>query len=327
MIQVYEKTVDLLRKSRSILVASHIDPDGDAVGSELALQSVLKRLGKTVRVLAEDGVPASYAFLEGAGEVSTSPGEPCDVAVVVDSGTLERTGWVADVVRRCPVIVNIDHHKSNDNFGNINLVETSAAAAGEIVYKLLRALGVELTKGEAEALYVAMMTDSGCFRFPCTTSETLRIAAHLMEIGVAPYHVSSEIYWRKSLASVKILGSALSSIEVTPDGKIATMDVTRDMYRSSGATSSDTEGFANYPRSIDGVAVGVLLREADDGLVRVSLRAAEGYDVDEVAKAFGGGGHSTAAGFRIQGDVPSVKDEVRRGIISHLKKRQSPEGC
>jgi phosphoesterase RecJ-like protein len=325
MTEAYKKTADLIRNSSTFVITSHIDPDGDAVGCILAICSVLKRLGKTAKVVCEDPVPPSYTFLEGADQVVSSPdgaaGVAAEVAMVVDAATLERTGWAAEVVGRCKTVVNIDHHRSNGYFGDHNIVEKAAGACGEIVFRLLQAMGIDLAMNEAEALYVAILSDTGCFRFPTTSAETLKIAAHLLEVGVKPYHVASRIYWQKSLPSLKILGDALSSIEVTDGGSVATMEITQAMYRTSGASGVDTEGFANYPRSIDGVAVGVLLRETDSGHFRVSLRAAEGYDVDVVARAFGGGGHATAAGFRIEGDLEDVKARIRQEIGASLRKR------
>jgi phosphoesterase RecJ-like protein len=325
MAAAYKKTVDIVRTSQSFLVTSHIDPDGDAVGCELAILSVLSRLGKNATGLLEDPVPPSYVFLEGAAGIVTSSAAvgqgPWDAAIVVDSATLERTGWVADAVKTCGAIINIDHHGSNTYFGTENVVETEVGACGEIVYRVIGELGAGLETAEAEALYVAILSDTGCFRFPSTTGSTLKIAAHLLDLGVKPYHAASEVYWRKSLPSLKILGEALRSMEVTDDGMIATMEVTRAMYRDSGATGVDAEGFANYPRSINGVAVGALLRETDEGHFRVSLRAAEGYDVDAIAKVFGGGGHTAAAGFRIDGDLESIKARVRGEISSRLASR------
>jgi phosphoesterase RecJ-like protein len=320
--EAYRKTVDLLRGSSTFLVTSHTDPDGDAVGCILSISSILKRLGKQCNVICEDAVPPSFTFLQGADQVITAPDDPravpCDVAIVVDAATLDRVGWAGGLAARCKTVVNIDHHRSNEFFGGINIVEMEAGACGEIVYRVIRDLGATLEVPEAEALYAAILSDTGCFRFPNTTADTLRIAAHLMEVGVKPYQVSTRIYWEKSLASLKILGDALSSIEVTEPGRVATMEVTQAMYLSSGATGSDTDGFANYPRSIDGVAVGVLIRETEKGCYRVSLRAAEGYDVDKVARVFGGGGHAAAAGFRIEGDLEGIKARIRDEIGAHL---------
>lgn len=328
MSAAYKKAVDIVKASRSLLVTSHVDPDGDAVGCELAILSVLGRLGKTAVGMFEDAVPPSYRFLGGAASIITSRAAagqgPWDAAIVVDSATLERTGWVADAVTTCGAILNIDHHRSNTYFGTENLVEVDAGACGEIVYRFIAELGAGLTTAEAQALYVAVLSDTGCFRFPSTTASTLRIAAHLLDLGVEPYHAASEVYWRKSVASLKILGDALRSMEVSDAGLVATMEITRAMYRDSGATGVDTEGFANYPRSINGVAVGVLLRETEEGRFRVSLRGAEGYDVDAIAKVFGGGGHTAAAGFQIDGDLESVKARLRREISSRLPSGPEP---
>ena len=321
MIAAYKATIDLIRNSQSFLVTTHTEPDGDAVGCILAFASVLRRLGKTVDTVCADPVPPSYCFLEGSSDIVTEPGAAAgrawDVALVLDAAALDRTGWVAEVAARCGTVVNIDHHRSNAYFGDENVVEM-AGACGELVYEVLSELGASLVTAEAEALYVAILSDTGCFRFPTTTSRTLGIAAHLLDLGVRPYHAASQVYWQKSLPSLKILGDALCTIEVSHDGKIAIMEITQDMYREAGACGVDTEGFANYPRSIEGVAVGVLLRETERGRFRVSLRAAEGYDVDAIAKVFGGGGHVTAAGFRIDGDLGAIKARIRSEIAARL---------
>ena len=322
MTATHKATIDLVRNSGSFLVTTHTEPDGDAVGCILAFASVLRRLGKNVDIICADPVPPSYRFLEGASDVvaeqGAAAGRTWDVALVLDAAALDRTGWVAGIAARCGNIINVDHHRSNVFFGTQNVVEAGAGACGELVYGLLIELGEPLLRAEAEALYVAILSDTGCFRFPTTSSRTLKIAGHLLDLGVKPYHAASQVYWQKSLPSLKILGDALCTIELSHDGKIAIMEITQDMYREAGATGVDTEGFANYPRSIEGVAVGVLLRETERGLFRVSLRAAEGYDVDAIARVFGGGGHVTAAGFRITGDLETVKARIRREIAARL---------
>jgi phosphoesterase RecJ-like protein len=314
----YQAIADLISASRTFLIASHIDPDGDAIGCTLFMYSVLKRLGKNVKVVYEEPIPDTFAFLEGSSEVIATETAPAEVAIVVDSALLSRIGWVADLVRRCPTIVNIDHHKSNDDFGHHNLVVTDAGACGEVIYGLARAMGVTPTRGEAEALYVALLSDTGCFRFPNTTSATLSVAADLVDLGVDPYHAASEIFWKRSNSGLKLLGSALSTIEVTNGGSIATMEITKRMYEETGATSRDSEGFANYPRSIRGVKVGILIREIDGNRFRVSLRSREQFPIGEVAKSFGGGGHPTAAGCRIEGDLESVKASLRERIAQRV---------
>jgi phosphoesterase RecJ-like protein len=320
----YEAVADLIKRSTSFLITSHIDPDGDSVGCQLAISSFISRLSKFIKVVSEDSIPAAYSFLEGSDRVLTHPTEPCEVAIVVDCSSLDRVGWVEDIVKQCPVVVNIDHHKSNQSFGHHNLVDTKAGACGEIVYSLLQLFDQELERAEAEALYTAILSDTGCFRFPTTTSDTLMIAAGLLRLGVRPSDVASEIFWNRSSEGLRMLGNALSTIEVTNGGKVATMEVTQGMYLETGAASRDTEGFANYPRSISGVEVGILLREVSDQAFRVSLRSNEGFDVDGIAKSFGGGGHATAAGFRIEGSLESIKARVREEIRAKILNRKTP---
>jgi phosphoesterase RecJ-like protein len=320
MKDTYRAIADIVENSDSFLITSHIDPDGDAVGSALAICSILKRLGKGAKVILEDGIPAAFAFLEGTSEVLTSKADPAEVAIVVDAASLDRLGWVEDLVRKCGVIVNIDHHGSNNNFGHHNLVVRGAGACGEVIYRLVEVMGSQPTAAEAEALYVAILSDTGCFRFPNTTSDTHRIAARLLDLGAKPYRTASEIFWKRSPAALRLLGSALSTIEITNGGMIASMEVTRRMFEETGADSRDTEGFANYPRSIRNVQVGILIRETEPGRFRVSLRAREGYSIDEIAKSFGGGGHPTAAGFRTEGDLPRVKERLRSEIHTRVLK-------
>jgi phosphoesterase RecJ-like protein len=319
MEKAYRRIADLIAASRTFIITSHIAPDGDAVGCQIAIYSVLKRLGKSVRVISEDGIPDNFAFLEFSGEVEKADGHGADVAIVVDSAGLDRIGGVADVVAACGRVVNIDHHRSNTCFGDIDLVDTAAGATAEIVYGLLKLLAAPLTAGEAEALFSGIMTDTGCFRFPTTSSRTMRIAAELLDLGAKPYHLASEIFWNKNVEGMRLLSEALATIETTHGGRVATMDITRAMMNRSGADHFDTEGFANYPRLIKGVLVGVLLRELDEGNFRVSLRSKETVDVNEIARAFGGGGHQTAAGFRIKGDLGEVKQMIRREISRHIQ--------
>ncbi len=320
----FRKIADLIAASHTFIVTSHIAPDGDAVGCQLAIYSVLKRLGKSVRVISEDGVPENFAFLEGSVDVEKADGRPADVAVVVDSAGLDRIGGVSGVVADCGRIVNIDHHRSNSLFGDLNLVDTGAGATAEIAYVLLDMVAAPLTRGEAEALFSGIMTDTGCFRFPTTTSRTMRIAAELLDLGADPYRLASEIFWNKNVSGMRLLSKALATIETTAGGKVATMEITKAMMDDSGADHVDTEGFANYPRLIRGVLVGVLLREIEEGLFRVSLRSKESVDVNEIAHAFGGGGHRTAAGFRTRGDLEGVKRKIRDEISRHLLESAPP---
>ena len=318
MEKTYQAIAEVITRAESFLIASHIDPDGDAIGCQLAMLSVLRRLGKVVQVISEEPIPDTFAFLAGSGDVITGDSDAAEVAMIVDAASLDRLGRVEGPARACPVIVNIDHHASNTYFGHHNLVETGAGACGEVIYRLIRAMGLEPTRDEAESLYVAILSDTGCFRFPTTTGDTLRTCADLLDAGVKAYHAASEIFWKRSQAGIRLLGDALSTIEVTNGGSVATMEITQRMCEDSGATYRDTEGFANYPRSIRDVLVGVLIREIGDNLFRVSLRSREGHPISDVAASFGGGGHPTAAGFRIRGDRSEVKARIRDALQEAL---------
>jgi len=324
MEKIYQEIAEVIDGAESFLIASHIDPDGDAIGCQLAMLSILKRLGKKAQVVSQEPLPDTFTFLEGSADVITGGANAAEVAMVVDAASLDRLGSVEAPARACRVIVNIDHHASNTYFGHHNLVETGAGACGEVIYRLIRVMGLDPTRDEAEALYVAILSDTGCFRFPTTTGDTLRTCADLLDAGVKAYHAASEIFWKRSQAGLRLLSDALSTIEVSNGGSVATMEITQRMYDQTGASPRDTEGFANYPRSVRDVLVGVLIREIGDDLYRVSLRSREGNPISDVAASFGGGGHPTAAGFRIRGDRSQVKARIREAIQAALPKADSP---
>lgn len=315
--------LEIINSHSDFIVTSHIDPDGDAVGCALANYLFLKRLGKSCKVILEDGVGDNYRFLKGSSDVLASVDQPAQVAIVLDSASIERIGKVKSVVERCSIKVNIDHHRSNQMFGDYNLVVESAGACAEILYNLIDASGQGISVDEAEALYVGILSDTGCFRFPNTTSQTLRVASELLKVGVKPYRVASEIFWNRSPKGVLLLSNALATLEITNGGEVASMEVTKAMVEAAGADNRDTEGFADYPRSIRNVKVGILFREIDHDLYRVSLRSREGFDVDGIAQSFGGGGHPTAAGFRISGRLDEIKqvlrDQIEERVLKHSR--------
>ncbi|MGQ9602838.1 MAG: DHH family phosphoesterase [bacterium] len=317
----FSVVLDIINRHSDIIVTSHIDPDGDAIGCVLAFHLFLKRLGKSSKALLEDGIDDNYRFLEGSAEVLSSIDHSSGAAIILDSASIERVGRLKSLVEKCQMKINIDHHRSNQMFGDYNLVIADAGACAEIVYRLIEASGRPISRSEAEALYVGILSDTGCFRFPNTTPESLRIASELLKAGVKPYRVASEIFWNRSPRGVLLLSNALSTIEVADGGEVASMVVTREMIEATGADNRDTEGFADYPRSIRNVKVGILLREIGHNLYRVSLRSREGFDVDGIARAFGGGGHPTAAGFRICGELSQLKKALHKEIEEKVLRR------
>lgn len=300
----------------------HIMPDGDTIGSALALSAGLRSLGKSTVVFSADGVPKAYSFLPGAEEIVASAsgsGGPAregssaarfEAAVFLDCTQAERAGGVLEVVGPSTVIVNLDHHITNSGFGHHRWVDPGAAATGEMVYWVLRALGVEIAADVATCLYVAILSDTGRFSYDNTGPGALRVCADLIERGVRPYAIAEELYESKSVASLRLLALALSTLAVSEDGRVAWLEVTRDMLREAGATEDETEGIVNFSRTIKGVKVGLLFRETADGRVRVAFRSRSEVDVSKIALKFGGGGHSTAAGCAVRGTLEEVKKSV-----------------
>ncbi|MHB1126575.1 MAG: DHH family phosphoesterase [Bacillota bacterium] len=303
----------LLENSSRVLVASHIFPDGDAIGSTLALSRALVQLGKQVIAVNGDPVAHMFEFLKGSDKIIL----PCfldevpEVVVIVDCTDRERVGEeLARKLQNATVLVNIDHHISNTLFGNYNLVQPEAAATGEIVYQLLQKMQVKIDTDMATALYAAIATDTGSFRYDSTSAETHRIIACLLEKGV-DLNQSREYLWeRKPLAGLRLLEKVLASLQVTDDGKVAWVTLLKVTADAMGVENEDCEGFIEYPRSVSGVEIGMFFREIEPGLVKVGFRSKRYANVNRLASNFAGGGHLRAAGCTIKGTIDQVVGEV-----------------
>jgi phosphoesterase RecJ-like protein len=292
-----DEVAQVLSGGHAFLLPLHEAPDGDTLGSTLALAICLERTGKSAVVASPDAVPPAYRFLPGSGAVRGwgDVGGGFDAAVFVDCGDMDRAGG-GDVRPRCRVVVNIDHHPTNPRFGDINLVDPGAAAAGEIVAQILDRLGWPVDPAVATCLYVALMTDTGSFRYANTTAAALRLAARLVDAGASPYDIAGAVYENQPPAHIGLVGRALLSLRVSPSGRAAWMRLGREDFAAAGASEDDTEGVVNYARMVRGVEVGFLLREDARGGVRVSLRSRQTVDVGLLAAGLGGGGHPRAAG-------------------------------
>lgn len=292
----------IIRNSQSILVMAHINPDGDSLGCMSALGLSMSRLGKQAALVSPDGLTDIYRFLPGSENIAQSieEGRAFDLCIVVDCENLERLGSASQYLKRCKTIMEIDHHSGGNRNVGVNVIDTGAAATGEIVYALLKELDIPITGEIAECLMTAIITDTGSFRFSNVRPETLRIAADLLEAGTSTGIISQRVFETRSFASVKLLGMALDNLRIMPDGKVAYSFVSRDNISEAGALDSDTEGIVNYTRSIKGVQVGMLFSEAPNNVTRVSFRARDGYDISQIARKFGGGGHKAASGATIE---------------------------
>jgi len=300
--RVPKEVVQQLLKAKQLVIVSHLGPEGDAIGSALALALGLKQLGKRAEVIAKNGVPHRYAFLPGADSVRSCPSFKPDLLVLVDCADIKR----ADLPERLrcgdlPVLV-VDHHPpSHQNPNGWTMwVAPKAAATGEMIAVLLRTLKVTFTREIATCLYAALVADTGVFRFRNTTPRVLRLAAFLLERGVDPQEVVERTVEMRSFAATRLLGRMLSKARLEPERGLCWAVLSHKDFTQTNTTDEDTENFANFLRAVEGVRVAVLFREIEQNHVRVSFRSQEGVDVAAIARKFGGGGHPVAAGCRLR---------------------------
>jgi len=311
------QVADALGTRRHVLLLNHVSPDGDCLGSTLALARALWARGQQATVGSADGVPGMYRFLPGAERVQRDipEGIGVDAVVFMECSTPERAGALAARAAGVPLWINIDHHLSNAGFGDVIYYDASAAAVGELVYPIVRTLTPAIDAGTATCLLCALLTDTGSFRFTSVTPRTLTVAADLVAAGASPSEVYAQVYESRPATALRVMGMALSRLAVSPDGRVAWTVVTQAMLRESGATMEDSEGIVGELRALAGVDVALLFKEEPDG-IHVSLRARGGVRAHAIAEAFGGGGHAAAAGFTGHGPL----DEVIRQTLEVVRR-------
>jgi phosphoesterase RecJ-like protein len=308
----FDDIIEEIRNGNRFMVVSHVSPEADAVGSNLGLVLALREMGKDVVAFLEDPIPALCSFLPGSETVvHTLEGQaPFDCTFAVDCGQIERLGDKFMAFEGKGKLINLDHHATNDNFGDLNVVEPEASAAGEIVYDLLRAADGEITEDVATNLYTAIHTDTGSFRYSSANPGAFRKAGELVGYGAKPWEVAMNIYENYPANRFKALALVLLTLDLSEDGHIASLQVTLDMLDKVGGNRDLVDGFVNYARAIKDVEVGVLFRECGGDVYKISLRSKGRVDVASVAQAFGGGGHKNAAGCAVDGDFKSVSEKV-----------------
>jgi phosphoesterase RecJ-like protein len=312
-----------LRNNHRFLLATHVNPDGDAIGSLGALALVLEGMGKEVVAYCQDQAPGFLRFLPYSDRIAhdVPSSNRFDVAVVLDCGELERIGAAARVVQRMHKIIHIDHHSSGNEFGTLNLVEPARSSTAEILYDVFQAIPVEVSREVAENLYTAILTDTGSFRFANTTPRALAIAGALVEKGVAPNKVAGAVYDCMSPGRLRLLGLSLNTLNTRAEGRLAAIWVTQQMLAETETTAADTDGFVNYPRSVTTSEIAIFFRELDDGRVNVSLRSRGTQNVADFARMYGGGGHQNAAAFRLPGPLPEVMSHVLAKAEEYLARQ------
>jgi phosphoesterase RecJ-like protein len=311
-----DTVIDRLTESQAIFLSTHINPDGDAIGSLIALGLGLQQHGKHIYLYNASPIPAVYRFLPGVQLVQQVLPESSawDTAVVLDCGTLDRIGAAVDFVRGLPQVINIDHHVTNTNFGRYRLVDSTACSSAEIVYRLLKKMAITIDAAIATSIYTGILTDTGSFRFANTNSAAYTICSEMVQAGVDPYTVAQHVYGTYSLGRIKLLNMALDSIEISANGKLSLMTLTQDMFRETDTNPEDVDGMINYAKRIEDVKVAALIMENENGAVQkryhVSLRSDGTVDVAEIAASFGGGGHFSAAGFGVESSLKALKKTI-----------------
>jgi len=310
--------ISAIKKARKFFIAGHVKPDGDTIGSSIALSSLLARLDKNAEVYSKDEIPYFLKFLKGSAKISSGkrPQGNYDCAIILECSSLERAGFLINR-GQAKIFINIDHHRISDTFADINYIDPAASSSAEQVYRLFKKMNMRFTLEEAEALYTGAVSDTGRFQYSNTTPFCLSMAAELVSAGVRPEKIFTNLYERNKFSSLRLLGEALKTLKVLPSGKTAWMELSNSAFKKAKADHSETENIINYAISIEGVKVALLFSEGEKkGSIKVSMRSRGNIDVSKVAKSFEGGGHRNAAGF----DFCGTLKKAEKNVLSNLEK-------
>ncbi len=320
---MYEPFAELLRQHQHIGIIAHHNPDGDAIGSTLALGLALRAQGKQVRLFNQDGVPQRFAFLPGAELVETLPAAfPAELSllVVVDSGDVKRLGDAGEAFfAAAPATANIDHHGTNTRYAGVNIVEGEAAACGCVLMQMFHAFGWELSPPIAQALYVAVNTDTGSFQYASTTPAVMRMGAELLELGVDVGEINRLLYQEISPEAITVQREVLNNMGFLAGGAVSYYMMSAARKQELGVGQEATKDLVDIIRVIRGVRVAAIFEEVEGGRVRVSLRSKDArVNVAAIALRFGGGGHALAAGIRMRGSLQEASSSVLEAIVNAL---------
>jgi bifunctional oligoribonuclease and PAP phosphatase NrnA len=322
------KVAEAIRSHDRFLITTHENPDGDSLGSILAMKLALEQLGKdgVMYLSGETPLPSEYTFMPLDGIRRRLPDDANErVVLALDCANARRIGPDPSLLERAPLVIDIDHHHDNTRFGQINVIVASASSTGEVLRDLFEVMGIELTPDIAEALYIALVTDTGRFQYANTTPKTLRVAAELVEAGANVHRVFQTVYENVAFAKLKLLARALEHARVYEGGRMIVSHLERSDFEAAGAEEPFSEGIIDYLRAVEGAEIAALIREPptqNGPLRRVSLRTrAEDIDVSAIARKSGGGGHPQAAGFSSESSVEEITEFVRREFLAQTNSK------
>ncbi|MCX8023021.1 MAG: bifunctional oligoribonuclease/PAP phosphatase NrnA [Syntrophorhabdaceae bacterium] len=314
--EVSDRLRGLIESKKRFLITTHIDPDGDALGSVFSLSIAFENSGKEVVVYLKDRVPYRYQFLPKPSLVVHGlPDGTFDAIFVLDAGNLFRVGDGYERLREMGTIVNIDHHKTNEMFGLINIVDEKASSTAELIYKIFRNLSIPINREMAINIYTGVMTDTGSFRYENTNSEAFLICEEMVRLGVNPSYVGRMVYENHPVERLRLMAMVFSTLENIINGKIAMVHVTEEMLKKANSSKEYTDGFVEQLKETGSLDVAVLLREISKNKYKVSMRSKGNVDVADICSVFGGGGHKNAAGCVIEGTLEEVRQKLKKEFL------------
>lgn len=304
-------------ESKNIYIASHVQPDGDNLGSMLALGLALKKINENVYMVKTDPIPSDFMFLPGVENIKEiiDYGD-VDLFITLDSSDIERLGQNKRLIDKANFVINIDHHISNTDYGDINIVDSTSGSTAELVFELINILNIKVDKDIGTCIYTGISTDTGSFMYDNTRPETHLIAAELLKIGIDKKNIILNVYQNKSIEKTKLFIKTIENLKTFIDNKVAVVHVTKDILRGTGAKMEDTDGIISFIRDIEPVEVAIVLKELETKEIKVSMRSKKYVNVSEICSKFNGGGHIRAAGCTIYNSL----EFAETALINELKK-------
>jgi phosphoesterase RecJ-like protein len=317
---------NIFKESRTVILTTHVHPDGDGIASELALYAVLSSMGKNAYIINQDKTPDMYVWLPDADRITVLDENklpdlpPADLAVLVDCASRDRIGRVYEVIKNSTKIVSIDHHEGSDCFRDECFVDTSVSSIGELLFNLIPDIKQYMDTKLATHLYVSIMTDTGSFAYSNTTKKVFQIASQLIGYGISPDYIFRMVYSNRSINHFRLLGKALELLKVEAEGKIAHVLLPLSVYQEIGAVKEDNEGILEVIRGLKNIELIIMLRQIDTDRIKGSLRSTNHVDCHHLSKLFGGGGHFKASGFVVNGDVNRIGNDIIQKIRDEVTK-------
>ena len=321
----FEEITKVVQTNNNFLITSHMNLDGDGIGSELAFYFILKKLNKNPIILNQDRLPKIYDFLPGSNKVrhledNCIDPKGIDVGIVLDCSNIKRIGKTYEIFKDIKTIINIDHHNSNENYGDLNYIDSSASSVGEIIYEFINFIDSDLLDDKiSTSLYTAIITDTGSFRYSNVSSKTFKVAADLTSYKIKPHLIADNIYNKNTYTGLKLLGKALLTLEVDSSNYFSWLTITRKMLNETKAKDEEIEGIIDIATTLNNIEISILFRETKENKIKVSFRSKGNFNVNKFAGKFKGGGHPNAAGCLCSGRLDEIKEKILSELLNDIR--------